>query len=186
MGLEFTTALAAGGVGMYVFVLYIVVLGDDLGPTPFDRDFLDFAAQIRTAWGVDVARAISALGTLPAVATLVFVSAIALGMRHQPVAMVTIVIGFILVVVGVQLAKAGVDRPRPGTSLVTTTNSSYPSGHAAYAMAWIACAVALTRRAGLASQATIVFLSIGLAAAIGLTRIYLHAHYWSDVAGGWG
>ncbi len=25
-----------------------------------------------------------------------------------------------------------------------------------------------------------------LAAAIGLSRIYLRAHYWSDVAGGWG
>ena len=24
-----------------------------------------------------------------------------------------------------------------------------------------------------------------LAAAIGLTRVYLRAHYWSDVAGGW-
>ena len=25
-----------------------------------------------------------------------------------------------------------------------------------------------------------------LSAAIGLSRIYLRAHYWSDVAGGWG
>lgn len=186
LGLEFTTALAAGGIGMYVFVLYIVVLGDDLGPTPFDQEFLDLARQLRTTWGVDVAKAISALGTLPVTATLVLVTAILLAARRQPVALVTVVIGMVLVVIGVQLAKAGIDRPRPEGGLVDTSNSSYPSGHAAYATAWIACAVALTRRAGLASQATIVFASIGLAAAIGLSRIYLHVHYWSDVAGGWG
>ncbi len=28
--------------------------------------------------------------------------------------------------------------------------------------------------------------AIALAAAIGLSRIYLRAHLWSDVAGGWG
>jgi undecaprenyl-diphosphatase len=186
LGLEFTTALAAGGIGMYVFVLYIVVLGDDLGPTPFDREFFDVARQIRTSWGIDVAKAVSFLGTLPVTAALVLITAIVLATRRQPVAMATVAMGFILVVIGVQLAKAGVDRPRPDGMLTTVSNSAYPSGHAAYATAWIACAIALTRKAGLASQATIVFVSIGLAAAIGLSRIYLHVHYWSDVAGGWG
>jgi undecaprenyl-diphosphatase len=28
--------------------------------------------------------------------------------------------------------------------------------------------------------------AIVLAAAVGLSRIYLRVHYWSDVAGGWG
>jgi undecaprenyl-diphosphatase len=27
--------------------------------------------------------------------------------------------------------------------------------------------------------------AIALAAVIGLTRVYLRAHYWSDVVGGW-
>jgi membrane-associated phospholipid phosphatase len=27
---------------------------------------------------------------------------------------------------------------------------------------------------------------MALAAAVGLSRIYLRVHYWSDVAGGWG
>ena len=28
--------------------------------------------------------------------------------------------------------------------------------------------------------------AVAIAAAVGLSRIYLHAHLWSDVAGGWG
>ena len=47
-------------------------------------------------------------------------------------------------------------------------------------------ALILTRRLGLAVNAALVTVAIVLAAAIGLSRIYLRAHYWSDVAAGWG
>jgi membrane protein DedA with SNARE-associated domain/membrane-associated phospholipid phosphatase len=186
LGLELTTALAVGGIGMYVFVLYVVVLGDTFAPTPFDRQFLDLADQLRTTTGVDIAKLVSGLGTLPATSTLVIATVVLLATRRQPAALVTLVVAFVLVIFGVQLAKAGIDRPRPADPLVHTSNSSYPSAHAAYATAWIACAVVATRRAGLASQATIVLVAIGIAAAVGLSRVYLRAHYWSDVAGGWG
>ena len=38
----------------------------------------------------------------------------------------------------------------------------------------------------LAGRAGIVVGAIVLAAAIGLSRVYLHVHYLSDVLGGWG
>ena len=47
-------------------------------------------------------------------------------------------------------------------------------------------ALILTRRLGLAANAALATIAIVLAAAIGLSRIYLRAHYWSDVAAGWG
>jgi undecaprenyl-diphosphatase len=63
----------------------------------------------------------------------------------------------------------------------------YPSGHAAYSVAWVVCAVVLVRGgssffAGFAA----VIAAVVLAAAIGLTRVYLRAHHLSDVEGGWG
>jgi membrane-associated phospholipid phosphatase len=39
---------------------------------------------------------------------------------------------------------------------------------------------------GLASRGTLVLLAILASASIGMSRIYLRAHYWSDVLGGWG
>ena len=42
-----------------------------------------------------------------------------------------------------------------------------------------------TRRLRLASAALVTG-AVVLAVAIGLSRIYLRAHLWSDVAGGWG
>jgi membrane-associated phospholipid phosphatase len=91
-----------------------------------------------------------------------------------------------LIYAAVHITKAAVDRPRPTDPLVETSLSAYPSGHAAYATAWIVVGVLLTRRLGLAGGATLVVAGIAIAAAVGLSRIYLRVHYWSDVAGGWG
>jgi undecaprenyl-diphosphatase len=185
LGLELTTLLAVGGVGMYVFVLYGVTLGGSFELTPLDRQLLDLGDRVRTDVGVDVAKLITSLGSFTAVTTLLLVTAIVLVARRQWPETVTLVLGFALLYAAVHLTKAGIDRPRPTGSLVATSDASYPSGHAAYATAWVAAAVAVTRRLGL-GQATLVLCALGLAVAIGLSRIFLRAHYWSDVAGGWG
>jgi membrane-associated phospholipid phosphatase len=97
-----------------------------------------------------------------------------------------LVLGLALIYVTVHLTKAGIDRPRPAAPLMETSRSAFPSGHAAYATAWIAAALVVTRRLGLVTSAALVTGAIVLAAAVGLSRIYLRVHYWSDVAGGWG
>jgi undecaprenyl-diphosphatase len=186
LGLELTTCLAAAGVGLYVFVLYLVILAGDPGPTPFDTDLLDFGDRIRNSTGVDVAKMVSALGAIPTVVGLVVVTSVLLAMNRRYKEMTVILLGTLLVYVTVQATKAGLDRPRPAGPLVKTSNSSYPSGHAAYATAWIAVSLVVTRRLGLFGSAAAVFVAIGITAAVGLSRIYLRAHYWSDVAGGWG
>ena len=97
-----------------------------------------------------------------------------------------LVVGLALVYVAVHVTKDALARERPGGSLVDTSGDAYPSGHAAYATAWIAVAVALTRRLRLVTSGVLVFIALGIAAAVGVSRVYLRAHWWSDVAGGWG
>ena len=186
LGLELTTALAVGGVGLYVFGLYTVMLSGDIGPTPLDRELLDLGDRMRSAGAVDVAQIISGFGSFPAGATVIAITCVLLAVRRRPVEIAVLVMGFTLIYIGVQLTKAGIDRPRPAAPLTDADSSAYPSGHAAYATAWIASAVVFTRRLGLVGHATLVTGAIVLAAAIGLSRIYLRVHYWSDVAGGWG
>jgi membrane-associated phospholipid phosphatase len=36
------------------------------------------------------------------------------------------------------------------------------------------------------ASGALVFVALGIAVAVGISRIYLRAHWWSDVAGGWG
>jgi undecaprenyl-diphosphatase len=95
--------------------------------------------------------------------------------------------GLVLTWAAVHIAKAAIDRPRPSGSLVDTAGQAYPSGHAAYAIAWIAIAVVLSRTVpGLARTTVVVVAATAVAVLVGLTRIYLRAHYLSDVMAGAG
>jgi membrane protein DedA with SNARE-associated domain/membrane-associated phospholipid phosphatase len=185
LGLELTTTLAIGGVGLYVFMLYLVILSGDPGLTPFDRQFLDLTTDLRSATLTDIAKAVTQLGSLPVCIAVVVVTSIVLGSRGRLAEVVVLVGGFALVYLTVHVAKAYVDRPRPPSPLVDTSGSSFPSGHAAYATAWVAAALMFTRRLRLVGAALVTG-AVVLAAAVGMSRVYLHAHLWSDVAAGWG
>ena len=54
-------------------------------------------------------------------------------------------------------------------------------------MTWVAVAVALSRALPtIAARFAFVTVAIVIAIVVGLSRIYLRAHYLSDVVGGWG
>ena len=186
LGLELTTLLAAGGVGLFFFVLYLTQLDPGLAPTPFDNDILDLADKLRMDTLVDVAKVVTYLGAFPVVAGLVAATSVPLVVRRRYAEALVLVAGLVLIYIAVQVTKEALDRPRPTDPLVATSGDAYPSGHAAYATAWIAAAVVLTRRLRLAASGILVFIAIGVAAAVGVSRVYLRAHWWSDVAGGWG
>ena len=186
LGLELTTVLAVGGVGLYIFLLYATILAGDPGPTPFDRESLDLGDRLRVVAAVDVAKVVTELGSFYACAAVVLVTAVALAVRRRPGELLVLVAGLALVYVAVQATKAGLDRPRPGGPLSGNAGSAYPSGHSAYSIAWIAVALVVTRRLGVVGKAGLVTVAIVIAAVVGLTRIYLRVHWWSDVAGGWG
>jgi undecaprenyl-diphosphatase len=98
-----------------------------------------------------------------------------------------LVAGMGLTVLAVHLAKDAVNRPRPPDPLVGAADASYPSGHSAYAIAYVAIAVALSRTMpGLAGKVGVPVAAVALAVLVGLTRMYLRVHYFSDVIGGYG
>ena len=185
-GLGLATALATAGVGLYVFTLYTVILSRDPGTTPADKELLDVSDELKTGALVEVAKLLTDLGSLALVGTFVLATAFVLALRRRPGELGVLIGGFLLVYAAVSLTKAGIDRPRPPEALVATTRSSFPSGHAAYATAYVAVAViAASILRGAVRETALVGGALLLAAAVGVSRIYLHAHYWSDVAAGW-
>ena len=187
LGIEFTTCVAVAGVGLFAYIAYLAHIVDNPGPTQADRSIMDLADDTKMNGLVDVVKVFTHLGTLAVVGTLVGVSAVVLGMRRKPVELICLVAGLVLVAIAVNVTKGAVDRPRPPDMLVNAHGSSFPSAHAAYSTAYVAMAVIAARvLRGLGSRSVLVLVAIIGAAAIGMSRVYLHVHWWSDVVAGWG
>jgi undecaprenyl-diphosphatase len=187
LGLEFTSVAAVAGVGLYLFAVYASILAGGDRLTFADRELLDLAGELRTDTAVSVVATITDLGSFATVATLLLGVSILLVLRRRFADLAVLVTGSVLIYVSVQLAKNGIGRPRPAAALVKAEGQSFPSGHAAYSTIWVGVAVALARVVpGLLKNAVVIAVGLAIAAAVGLSRIYLRVHYWSDVAGGWG
>jgi undecaprenyl-diphosphatase len=158
LGLEVTTLAAVAAVGSFAFFANVITLGNH-----------------------DLVGGDAVTGAATLVASLVLV------WRRRLVEAATLIGGLALTWAAVHIAKASVDRARPSGALVDVAGQAFPSAHAAYAVAWVAIAMVLTRTLpGLARTTAAVVVAVLLAVAIALSRVYLRAHYLSDVVGGVG
>ncbi len=186
LGLEFTTVMAVLATSGYTLYFFTVAASD--WPTTFTTRINDAAFRvadsIRSDWLDTLAEAITQLGAFPVAAFFTVIAAgYCLKRRHLPEALV-LIFAMLIAVMLVTPMKDWLMVPRPSGSLVPTEGWSYPSGHAAYAVTYISIAVTLERVRDIIARAALVIGAVGLTAVIALTRVYLRAHYLSDVIGG--
>jgi membrane protein DedA with SNARE-associated domain len=186
-GLEFTSLMAIIAVAGFVVVGYTAIVSGDAGPTPGDMTAVDVVTELRTAWLVDIAEVVTALGSLAVVLPLAALCAVLLAWRRRWAELGVLAAGLGAVYAGVHELKAAVDRPRPDGGLVDASGSSFPSAHAAYSTfyVWLAVTIVMRLRVGMARGALVVSIGIALTALVGLSRVYLDVHYLSDVNAGW-
>jgi membrane protein DedA with SNARE-associated domain/membrane-associated phospholipid phosphatase len=186
LGIELTTMVAIAAVCGYVFAAYTDVIASSASlVTPGDIGALDIADDIHTGVLTTLAKVVSVAGKWPvAVGAVAIVSGV-LCIRRRWLEVAVLVAGTGLSQAGVYVTKAAVERPRPLDPLVDTSGSSFPSGHAATAIAYVALAVVVARLVrGPTARIAIVVAAMVLAVLVGLSRVYLRAHYLSDVSAG--
>jgi membrane-associated phospholipid phosphatase len=114
-------------------------------------------------------------------------AAIALAASRRWLEFWVLVAGMAMTILLVHGIKTWTDRPRPPDPLVSTHSWAFPSGHAAYSTlyVWLAVTVALRLVPGITRRSLVIASGIVVAALVGLSRVYLRAHWLSDVTAGW-
>jgi membrane-associated phospholipid phosphatase len=175
-------AVAVTAIGVFVVLTVAVTTNPSLR---FDSRAFETADDLRAPWLDTVAKIITRLGLIAVVGSALLLAAWLLVRRRHRLYAAALVAGGALAWVSVWITKTLVDRPRPPHPLVATSGQSYPSAHAANSLGWVASAIALTvvipNRAARVASVTVGAL---LAVLVGLSRIYLRAHYASDVLAG--
>jgi membrane protein DedA with SNARE-associated domain/membrane-associated phospholipid phosphatase len=194
LGLELTTLFAVLAVSLFVLIGYAVTVSADPGPTGADQAAIDLVRDLQAGWATTLNKAITHLGSGWVVYPVGAVGAVILLARRRYAEAAVVAAGCVLIAISVPVMKEAISRPRPPDALIPLPgNAAYPSGHAAQATVYVALAVLLARELNprlhiraITAGGALVLVGILLAALIGLSRVYLNVHYFSDVAGGWG
>jgi membrane-associated phospholipid phosphatase len=189
LGLHLTVGFIVTLVGLSLFASLTedVIHNDPL--TVFDVRLLTWTQAHATPTGTRIFTAISSLGSLPVMSVLALGVALLLVLRHRWIALA----GWSAAIAGGGLLdgilKIAIQRPRPPTAAALLQHSwSFPSGHAmgsliGYGMlAYLLVTLWVHARR---AQVAIVAAAALLVVAIGVSRLYLGVHYFSDVAGGY-
>lgn len=156
-----------------------------LRPYPNDPQYL-----VGPWWLKEAAIDITALGGISVLIVFALMAVGFLLIHGKKLSAMLLLIGLAGGVVLSEGLKAIFDRPRPPVDyqMVEILNASFPSGHALLASVfYLSVGVMLTRAfPKKRMKAYAMFCAVVLVLLIGLTRVYLGAHWASDVAAGWG
>jgi membrane-associated phospholipid phosphatase len=184
---RWTVAAAASWLGfvLIAMLIYLPSVSEE------DQDLLAWIALVRSTSLSQVAVGSTWLGSLtPITAAAVLLALIILWRGRRLFEPIALLLAFMFTDNLVDPLKLALGRVRPPTTVLIgtpVTDYSFPSGHAASgALTFLlgGCLVAgLVRRPG--SRRMITIGGTMAAAAIGLSRVYLGYHWFTDVVGGW-
>ena len=190
LGLHLTIGFVISVAGLWLFgaITEDVIHHDPL--TQFDVTLLDWVHARATPAGYAMANAISLLGSPVTLTILALGMGFLFAARRQWI----LLGGWLAAFAGGGLLntvlKLVIHRPRPpyAAAFLHHASWSFPSGHAmgsliGYGM--LAYAVTLLWVHRRSAQLSVVLVAALLIVAIGLSRLYLGVHYFSDVVGGY-
>lgn len=187
------TALLIVALGVMTFV----EVADDMTEADgraFDQLILHWMqptpGDIRGPWWMQEAAAdLTSLGGISVLTLFALIAFSFLLIRRKRLSAVLLVVGLLGGVALSEGLKALFDRARPPAAFqaVETLNASFPSGHTLLSTVfYLTLGVMLTRAfAQKRFKAFVMVCAMLIALLVGLTRVYLGAHWASDVLAGW-
>lgn len=184
----------AGTLAAWALMLLVAVWGfsfilgsalQSLPPTDLDRALYDTLQGLRTPW-VDVLMVrLTQLGDLAVIAALALIVTLWLAARHRWIACAHWLGAVAFALLVPWLLKSLLDIPRPEAIAAFLPDASFPSGHATRGITLFGFLAVLTARDfSIAWRWLPYTAALLIALAIAASRLYLGAHWLSDVLGG--
>jgi membrane-associated phospholipid phosphatase len=182
--------LAVAGAALLGFVLVLAVVVASGGVDRLDTAVLSRAPALRTPALTAAARWVTDLGSFPVVVGVALLVAAVLWRRtRDPLFSVVLLVSVVVTAAGVYLIKIAVGRARPPTTTLVGAPSwdyAFPSGHTANAtVVFVLGALLLGATLRPVARRAVLAVAGAVAAAVGLTRVYLGYHWSTDVVAGW-
>ena len=182
--------LALGAALWIVVAVVLSILARGAPPLPGDLGISLYLQEVQS-WGLlPFMQGISFWGEIWVISILVAIASLGLGLRGKGRDALFLFSTLAVGVVGLGL-KLLISRPRPGEGLLQiwdpSNSGSFPSGHALQGVVVLGATIFLFHRyinrrwLRLSLEAVLVILVL----LIGVSRIYLGAHWASDVLGGY-
>jgi undecaprenyl-diphosphatase len=143
----------------------------------------DLAVRVRNGPSTVLAEALSLIGSVWVIWPLRVLIGLLLAARRRWLQLIAFALSVITSEICIGGLKALYDRPRPPGSIIETTAASFPSGHAIAATVtgfWIMIALVPPTPARWKWAAAAVVFAFVMA----MSRVYLSAHWLSDVVAG--
>jgi undecaprenyl-diphosphatase len=182
-------AVCASGL-LLAQAIVVDLVADADGPTAADQAALDWSVAHRVGWGIWLGRALALLGGPPAMTVLAVLGVgllLVRRLRPQAVVVAATALGAVALSNGFKQLYAR-SRPPPEVQVIHYLTNALPSGHAlgsTVVAGVLAAVLVLQPEAGALSRSAAPAVAGVFAVAVGMSRIYLGAHWLTDVLVGW-
>jgi undecaprenyl-diphosphatase len=169
-----------GGAWLFLGVVEDVVTQDTL--VQVDRSIYEGLQAVRTGWVDDIMVTITALGSAYVTIAVIVAVALWLGILRRWRTLAYWIAAVVFAELLVSMLKYGLERQRPDTPYAGVDPYSFPSGHAALSIVVYGFLAFLVAHGKPGWQRVVVALpAVSIAVLIAFSRLYLGAHWFSDV-----
>ena len=149
----------------------------------FDTTTYGWMLDVRNTWLTWICKVLNVVGGGVVTIPVRIVAVLVLAFRRRWARCVAFALTWASSEIALNALKSWFHRGRPPGSIVVTTGASFPSGHATAAAATAVALVLAFFPAG-PSRRKWEWLAAAFAFVMAFSRVYLHAHWFSDVVAG--